>query len=343
MVEDKRGNESRAPTEDDLIARYFRPLAENFPGAFGLQDDAAVIEPPPGTDLVITTDAIIAGVHFFPDDAPVDIAYKALAVNVSDLAAKAANPIAYSLALLLPAGTSEAWIAAFAGGLREAQSAFAIALSGGDTTVSLAGPLMISVTAFGSVPRGKMVRRGGASAGDGLYVSGSIGDAALGLRLRLNDSDAQGWQLDAAARQQLLNRYLRPEPRLGLRAALLAYASAAMDISDGLVIDCARLCAASGVGGQIEAAKVPLSAPLRMLAATDKSILEIAITGGDDYEILAAVPKIHDAAFRTAASKAGIPVTRIGAIEGPGGALTVAAEDGLPMRLARRGYDHIAG
>lgn len=343
MAEDKRGNEPRAATEDDLIARHFRPLAENFPGAFGLLDDAAVIELPPRSDLVVTTDALIAGVHFFPDDAPADIAYKALAVNLSDLAAKAAAPIAYSLALLLPAGTSESWIAAFAGGLREAQTAFRIALSGGDTTVSPAGPLMISVTALGSVPRGKMVRRGGAGAGDGLYVSGTIGDAALGLRLRLNDVKAQSWPLDAAARQQLLDRYLRPEPRLGLRAALLAHASAAMDISDGLVIDCARLCAASGVDGRIEAGEVPLSAPLRMLAATDNAILEMAITGGDDYEILAAVPQVEDAAFKTAASKAGIPVTRIGAIEGRGGTLTVAAEDGLPMRLPRRGYDHIAG
>ncbi len=144
-------------SEDALIARYFRPLAEGFPGAFGLQDDAAVLDPAAGEDLVITTDALIAGVHFLTDDMPADIAYKALAVNVSDLAAKAAKPIAYSLALALPRGTPESWIAEFADGLGQAQAAFGIALSGGDTATSPGGPLMISITAFGRVPHGRMV------------------------------------------------------------------------------------------------------------------------------------------------------------------------------------------
>ncbi len=156
--------------EDGLIARYFAPLSQNFPGAFALRDDAAVIAPPNGTELVVTTDALIAGVHFLPDDTPGDIAYKSLAVNVSDLAAKAAQPLAYSLALALPRGWREEWLADFAEGLREAQETFGIALCGGDTTVSPAGPLMIAITAFGSVPSGRMIRRGGARQGDLLYV-----------------------------------------------------------------------------------------------------------------------------------------------------------------------------
>ena len=335
---DRRGGLS----EDSLIARYFAPLAQDFPGAFGLLDDAAVIAPPDGSEFVVTTDALIAGVHFLPDDSPADIAYKSLAVNVSDLAAKAAQPLAYSLALALPRGWREEWLAGFAQGLREAQEAFGIALCGGDTTVSPAGPLMISVTAFGSVPRGGMVRRGGARAGDHLYVSGTIGDAALGLKLRRSDADAQVWPLDDAARRHLIGRYLRPEPRLRLREALLVHANAAMDISDGLVIDCARMCGASGVGGHIEARHVPLSPAAQMLITADSGALERVLTGGDDYEILAAIRPGEARAFEAAANTAGIRVTRIGELGMGGGELSVIGPDGLPMGFTRRGYDHLA-
>ncbi|WP_088346172.1 MULTISPECIES: thiamine-phosphate kinase [Rhodomicrobium] len=342
MAESGKGGGGPVFSEDSLIARHFRPLAAGFPGALDLRDDAASFGVPEGSELVVTTDALIAGVHFFADDAPADIAFKALAVNVSDLAAKAAAPLAYSIALALPRGASEDWIAGFAGGLGEAQAAFGIALSGGDTTVSPNGPLMVAVTAFGSVPAGRMVRRGGAQAGDHLYVSGSIGDAALGLALRRGDAESRGWPLDEAARAELITRYLRPAPRLALRAALLAHASAAMDVSDGLAIDCARLCAASGVDGRIEAASVPLSAPAQSLIAAHPALLETALTGGDDYEILAAIPEAQHAAFSDAAAKAGIRVTRIGAIGGPGGALTLSDPDGRPLALARTGYDHLA-
>ena len=335
---DKRGGEG----EDGLIARYFAPLARGFPGAFGLLDDAAVIAPPDGEALVVTTDALIAGVHFLPDDRPADIAYKALAVNVSDLAAKAARPLAYSLALALPRGWREEWLAGFADGLREAQAAFGIALCGGDTTVSPAGPLMVAITAFGSVPLGAMVRRGGARAGDDLYVSGSIGDAALGLKLRRGDADTPSWPLDDTARGTLIGRYLRPEPRLGLRAALLAHASAAMDVSDGLIMDCARMCAASGVGGRIEARQVPLSLAGQTLIASEPRAFEHAVTGGDDYEILAAIPPGEAPAFEAAASAAAIRVTRIGAFSEDGAALSVIGADGAPMSFAKPGYDHMA-
>ena len=328
--------------EDGLIAQYFAPLSRDFPGAFGLLDDAAVIAPPDGAELVVTTDALIAGVHFLPDDSPADIAYKSQAVNVSDLAAKAARPLAYSLALALARGWREEWLAGFAEGLREAQEAFGIALCGGDTTVSPAGPLMISVTAFGSVPRGRMIRRGGARAGDALYVSGTIGDAASGLKLRRGDADTQGWPLDEAARRHLIGRYLRPEPRLALRAALLAHAGAAMDVSDGLIIDCARMCDASGVGAHIEARDVPLSAYVQTLIPAETGALERVLTGGDDYEILAAIRPGEAQGFEAAAKAAGIRVSRIGAFGEAGGKLSVIGPDGQPMSFARPGYDHLA-
>jgi thiamine-monophosphate kinase len=326
--------------EDALIARHFRPLAAGYPGALGLRDDAALIEVAGHEDLVVTTDALIAGVHFLAGDDPADIAFKALAVNVSDLAAKAAKPIAYSLALALPRGTAEAWIAGFAGGLRLAQERFGIGLSGGDTTTSPAGALVISVTAFGSVAKGRMIRRGGARAGDRLYVSGTIGDAALGLKLHVDEAGTRGWPLDTAAREMLVGRYLRPEPRLSLGAALTDAATAAMDVSDGLAIDCVRLCAASGVAARIEAAKVPLSDAARLVLAAQPELLETILTGGDDYEILAAVPPGRAPAFEAAARSAGIPVTPIGALGEGVPALTVLSAGGNPMSLPRLGYNH---
>jgi thiamine-monophosphate kinase len=329
--------------EDGLIARYFAPLAQDFPGALGLRDDAAIIAPPEGSELVVTADALIAGVHFFADDSAADIAWKSLAVNVSDLAAKAAQPLAYSLALALPGHWREDWLAEFAASLGVAQAAFGIALCGGDTTVSPSGPLMISITAFGTVPRGGMVRRGGARPGERLYVSGTIGDAALGLRLRRGDADARSWPLDDAGRNELVRRYLRPEPRLRLQDALQAHASAAMDISDGLVIDCGRMCRASGVSARVEAARVPLSLPAGMAVSADPAAVQRVLTGGDDYEILAAIRAGEEGAFEAAARGAGIAVADIGATSQEGSGLTVIGLDGQPIAFARPGYDHLSG
>ncbi len=334
--------QSGAGGEGAFIDRFFRPLAEAYPGALGLRDDAAIVEPPPGTDLVVTTDALIAEVHFLADDDPADIAFKALAVNVSDLAAKAAEPIAYSLALALVRGTSDDWLTRFVVGLADAQKAFGIAMSGGDTTASPSGPLMISITAFGSVPHGAMVRRGGARPGDGLYVTGTIGDAALGLGLRRGTPESAGWPLDDAGRRQLLARFLRPQPRLALRAALLAHAAAAMDISDGLAIDCGRMCAASGVSARIEASRVPLSPPARQVLAAEPRLIETVLSGGDDYEILAAIRSGEEAAFEREAEIAGLQVTRIGATGGGDSGLTIVGENGAPLALSRLGYDHLA-
>ena len=338
MAEDRDGTPDGVLSEETLIARYFVPLAKDFPGSYGLRDDAAVIEPPPGTDLVVTTDALVAGVHFFADDAPADIAWKALAVNVSDLAAKGATPLAYSLALALPPPPSAAFLAGFAQGLAEAQAHFDIALSGGDTCASQGGVLTIAVTAFGWVGRGKAVRRGGARPGDSLYVSGTIGDAALGLKLRRGDVDAAVWPLDETARQWLIGRFMRPEPRTALAPAILAHASASMDISDGLAIDCRRLCAASDVGAQIDLAAIPFAEAVRDLVLTPE-ILRTAITGGDDYEILSAIRAGQDAAFEREAAEASVRATQIGSIVEGEEPVFIQA-DGSPLRLDRPGYDH---
>jgi thiamine-monophosphate kinase len=340
MADEETGTPSAPLSEHGLIARYFAPLAKDFPGAYGLRDDAAVIEPPAGLDLVVTMDALVAGVHFFPDDDPADIAWKALAVNVSDLAAKGATPLAYSLALALPPPPSAAFLAGFADGLAQAQVAFGIALSGGDTTSARPGGLTIAVTALGTVPHGRTLRRGGAQPGDSLYVSGTIGDAALGLKLRAGDADAKAWPLSDSARRWLVRRYLRPEPRVALIGALLAHASAAMDISDGLAIDCGRLCAVSGVAATVEAAAVPLSDAASAVITAHPALLRTALTGGDDYEILFAVRAGEEAALEQAASMAGVAVNRIGAFAAGEPALSVLGAAGTRLNLGTGGYDH---
>jgi thiamine-monophosphate kinase len=332
-----------ALSEHGLIARYFAPLAKDFPGAYGLRDDAAVIEPPPGADLVVTMDALVTGVHFLTDDDPADIAWKSLAVNVSDLAAKGATPLAYSLALALPSPPSSTFLAGFATGLAQAQAAFGIALSGGDTTRARGDALTIAVTAFGAVPHGRTVRRGGARAGEALYVSGTIGDAALGLKLRRGDADALAWPMAEEARQWLVRRYLRPEPRTGLASALIAHASASMDVSDGLVVDCRRLCAASGLAATLDAAAVPLSPAASAAVGHAPDLLRTALTGGDDYEVLFSVRAGDEAAMERAAAAAGIAITRVGALITGAPALTVRDRHGAPLDLGAGGYDHFPG
>ena len=230
--------------EDRLIARYFKPIATH-PGALGLSDDAAFIKPPPGCDLVLKTDAIIGGVHFFPDDAAGAVASKALRVNLSDLAAKGAKPLGFLLSLALPKEIGDDWLGGFAEGLRGDAVLFGCPLFGGDTDRT-PGPVTISIAMFGSVPEGTMVRRAGAKPGDRVFVSGTIGDAALGLALR----KGAAWKLSDAQRQHLMSRYLLPQPRNALAEAVRTHASAAMDVSDGLVGDFAKLCRASQGGGR---------------------------------------------------------------------------------------------
>jgi thiamine-monophosphate kinase len=294
--------------EDRLIARYFRPLAR-APGAFGLSDDAAVLEPPPGWDVVLKTDPIISGVHFFPDDPPDAVARKALRVNLSDLAAKGATPAGFLLALALPPTISEHWLAPFAQALGEDADRYQCPLLGGDTDAT-PGLLTVSITAFGLVPHGTMVPRNGAKAGDQVVVSGTVGDAALGLRLRRAAPGSPA--PPALMRDHLLARYQIPQPRTGLAETLRRYASAAMDISDGLAGDLAKLCRASGISAQINTEQLPLSEAARSMLDADPGLLETVLTGGDDYEILCTIPRAQLADFRGAAAATGIAVTVIG-------------------------------
>src|ERR1700729_218476 len=210
---------SSESAEDRLIARYFRPLAKH-PGALGLVDDAAVIAPPAGCDVVLTTDGVIAGVHYFPEDRPQNIGRKALRMNLSDLAAKGATPLGFLLSLALPAGIDEPWIAAFAAGLGEDAERYGCPLLGGDTDHT-PGPTSVSIAAFGAVPHGKMVRRSTAKPGDLIVVSGTIGDAALGVLLRRDQNLAKRWRLSDAMSSHLKQRYLLPEPRNALAQAVL--------------------------------------------------------------------------------------------------------------------------
>ncbi len=324
---------SDVSAEDKLIARYFAPLAVH-PGALGLSDDAAFIKPPAGCDLVLKTDAIIGGVHFLPDDAAQTVASKALRVNLSDLAAKGARPLGFLLSLALPSNVGEHWLTNFAEGLRSDAVLYGCPLFGGDTDHT-PGPVTISIAMLGSVPEGTMVRRAGARAGDQVFVSGTIGDASLGLAVR----KGRDWKLSEQQRQHLLARYLLPQPRNALAEAVRTHASAAMDVSDGLAGDFAKLCRASKVSSVIEAASVPLSDAAKTVIAADPSMLEIALTGGDDYEIICTVPPNKADSFRAAAQAVRVPVANIGAVATGEGARFLGA-NGEPLTFKRVSFSH---
>ena len=297
------------PGEFDLIARYFAPIAAAFPGALGLKDDAALLDLTPGCQMVATTDAIVAGVHFLAGDPPEQIAKKLVRVNVSDLAAKGAKPVACLLALALPRETTTTWLEAFAKGLAEDCAVFAIPLAGGDTTAT-DGPLTLALTALGEVPAGQASLRSGAKIGDRIFVTGTIGDGALGLEV------AKGGLADLAKplRDHLLRRYRVPEPKIALGIALRGIAHAAIDISDGLLADLGHICETSVVAADIQAAMVPMSDGVQIALANDPGLLPCVLGGGDDYELLfTADPDESDRIINMGISL-GIPVTGIGFI-----------------------------
>jgi thiamine-monophosphate kinase len=319
--------------EDDLIARFFAPIAA--PEGLGLLDDAALLTPPAGADLVLTKDALVAGVHFFADDPPHAIARKALRVNLSDLAAKGAEPLGFLLALALPGDWTAPWLQAFAAGLGEDSSDYRCPLFGGDTVKST-GPLMVSITAIGAVPRGRMARRTSVMPGDYLYVSGAIGDAALGLKARLGHLPA----LAEPHRQYLLDRYLLPQPRNALAPAMREFANAGMDVSDGFVGDLNKMLRVSTMGALADLALLPLSSAARAAIAADPAMFAIAATGGDDYEILASVAPTQAQGFEAAASRAGVAVTRIGDALGRGEPVRFIGPDGAELSFESGAYSH---
>jgi thiamine-monophosphate kinase len=333
-----------ASEEERFIAEHFERLSAKLPGAFALKDDCAELVPAPGQAFIVKTDPIIEGLHFLPDDDPADVAYKAVAVNVSDLAAKAARPFAYLLAIGLPGRPDANRMVRFTRGLEEAQSAFGLTLAGGDTD-RVEGPATIAVTVFGECPVGRMVPRGGVTPGDQVYVTGHLGGAALGLALRLKNPAVAGWPIPDKAHAAARARYLRPEPRLGLRAALRAYASAAMDISDGLVKDLDRMCrlgAGGACGAMIQFDDLPVFEGLAESLETDRQAAMQLLTAGDDYEILATVPPDKAGAFEVLAVRGGASVTRIGEITRDT-AVNVFDSHGIPLEFAIRGFDHFEG
>ncbi|AUC97423.1 MULTISPECIES: thiamine-phosphate kinase [Bradyrhizobium] len=322
--------------EDSLIARYFKPLATD-PGAFGLDDDAAALQAA-GEDIVVTTDAIVEGVHFLSADPPGTLARKALRVNLSDIAAKGATPAGFVLTLALRK-VEETWLKPFAEALGEDAAHYGCPLLGGDT-VSTPGPLMISITAFGQVPQGKMVHRAGARAGDLVFVTGTIGDAALGLDVLRGGPAALALADDAAAREVLASRYRVPQPRNALARAVRDHASAAMDVSDGLAGDLTKLCAASGVSADIELSRIPHSPAATALLSRGAIGVEALIAGGDDYEILCTVGEDHAADFVQAAQAAGVAVAEIGRIVAGDASLRFLDRQGRELVLKRLSYSH---
>ncbi|WP_431203587.1 thiamine-phosphate kinase [Bradyrhizobium betae] len=322
--------------EDSLIARYFEPLATD-PGAFGLVDDAAVLASS-GDDIVVTTDAIVEGVHYLATDPPDTIARKALRVNLSDLAAKGAVPAGFVLTLALRS-KEDAWLRPFADALGEDSKTFACPLLGGDT-VSTPGPQMISITAFGRVPKGRMVGRTGAKPGDRILVTGTIGDAALGLDVLTGGAAAAALVSDPAAREALVSRYRVPRPRNVLAQAVREHASAAMDVSDGLAGDLTKLCAASGVSATVDVASVALSAAAAGLIARSVVCVETLLAGGDDYEVLCTVPPAQSDALIAAGQAAGVVVTAIGTIVAGDGRPRFLDGHGQELALKRLSYSH---
>ncbi len=330
---------SRARSEFDVIAALFAPLSKNAPGAFNLKDDAAAFDVGAGHEAVITVDTVIESVHFLPDDPPDLVARKALRVNLSDLAAKGAKPVGFLQALSVNSAVTDAYLEQYARGLAADVEEFNIPLLGGDTT-SGPGPLTISITAVGAVAKGKMIPRGGARAGDLLCVTGTIGDAALGL-------DFLRGKVKVASRENarfLAARYRLPEPRLGAGAALAGRAGACLDISDGLVADVGHICAASAVAAIIERDKIPLSKAARAAVALEPERWPRIFGGGDDYELAFTLPDTHAAGLQRLADAAKVPMTVIGRIVGAEdaklAAVTVLDGAGRPVDVPVGGYRH---
>lgn len=314
------------------IREFFAPLAGL--GALNLIDDAALLDCPAGYRLVVTVDQLVEGVHFLADDPPDLIAKKLMRRNLSDLAAMGATPRHYLLTSALPASHSDDWVRRFAEGLAEDQHRFGLALLGGDST-STPGPASLTLTAIGHVAAGKEIRRTGARSGDRLWVTGTIGDAYLGLRaLRGEFAD-----LPAEPREALIARYRLPEPRCTLGPMLIGIAHAMIDVSDGLVADLGHVCETSGVAATVELPLVPLSRAARALADRDAAILPALVTGGDDYELLFAAPPELDDEIASLSQSLGLPITRIGAFEaGEGVRMIDAAGKDVPIDVS--GWRH---
>jgi len=322
--------QGRHLSEFSIIEKFFAPLTDKDPLAFALKDDAAIIHPARGMDLVVTVDGMVAGIHFLQDDPPEEIARKLLRVNMSDLAAKGAEPLSYVLTCAWPRNHSADWIERFAQGLAKDQQCFGVHLIGGDT-VATEGPLTLSLTAFGQVRAGQMIKRSGALPGDLVYVSGSIGGGAAGLRVARGELS----EIDEAGRGVLLQHYRLPEPRLSLGRRLQGLAHACADVSDGLLADAAHVGEASGVKMVINLEAVPFLTQA-VSAGLDKRAL---ITGGDDYELLFTLAEDAAGEISTVAAETGVALTAIGRVE-TGEGVCLYDDQGREIEMRQTGYKH---
>lgn len=318
-----------AKGEFGFIAHHLRPLAAGHAGALELADDAALLEPTAGMQLVLAKDALVEGVHFLAHDSAEHVAQKALRVNLSDMAAMGATPRGYLLALMRPKRLPPEWLGRFSQGLAQDQAAFGITLIGGDTVVT-PGPLTLSVTMLGEAPRGQALRRGGARAGDDIYVSGTLGGAALGL-------DVLQGRLSPpmAASEFLIRRYRLPEPRIELGETLRGVAHAAIDISDGLIADLCHVLNVSGKGAEIHTHQIPIS----QAAAPHRGALEAALSGGDDYELLFTADPEQRPAIQAIGKDLSLSLTIIGHVT-DGSDLDILDAKGRPFPIDRAGWQH---
>lgn len=319
-------------SEFALIARHFRRPAADPAVQLGIGDDAAIVRPGPGCDLAFSVDMLVEGRHFLPDVDPAMLGHKVLAVNLSDLAAVGATPRWALLAGALP-DADDAWLGAFARGLFELADRYGVTLVGGDTT---RGPRNLCLTIVGELPVGTAITRAGARAGDDVYVSGTLGDAALALA-----AIEQRTQMDATTLAALRPRLELPEPRVALGLRLRGLASAAIDISDGLTGDVQHILDASNVGAELTLADIPRSGPLdaRLRGTARPVALACLLAGGDDYELCFTAPAAGRAAIAALGTELGIALTRIGAIGGAPG-LRVRDEHGAPLSDMPRAFDH---
>lgn len=314
--------------EFGMIDRYLKPLAKGYPGALGLTDDAALIDCQPDRQIVIAKDALVENVHFLSSDPADLVARKLLRTNLSDMAAMGAAPFGYLTMIARPPTASADFFPTFVKGLALDQREFAVHLLGGDT-VSTSGPLVLSLTILGTVAKGRALTRGAAKIGDLVYVSGTLGDAALGLRV------LRGLAATEDEALALVDRYRLPRPRLRLGQALVGLADAAIDISDGLLADLGHIAATAGVGIEIDIADLPLSEAARSLPGA----LEAALCGGDDYELAFTASPERAPEIALVAERAGVPVTPIGRIvERPG--VRALDRQGRPLELAQVGWRH---
>ena len=327
----------RRRSEFEIIAEVFAPLSRGADLAFDLTDDAALISPPPGECIVTTADALVAGVHFPRDEAADYIARKALRVNLSDLAAMGATPLAYFMTMALPPEIDDPWIDLFAAGLAIDQAEFGVTLAGGDI-VGTPHEAVLSITMMGSVRQEAVIRRSGAHIGDRIFVSGTIGDASLGLKAIQGGLQGLGELGDPGQRVgSLVERYRLPRPRVSLGIALRGMANAGIDISDGLVADLEHICRTSKVAAQVRAADIPLSDAAEAALGGDAELLGSILTGGDDYELLFTVPP--DVDMISTGARVGIELSEIGEIVA-GEGVSVVAADGTSIAYDRSGYTH---